>query len=60
MRLLTYPELRERGIKYSRQHLDRLMKAKQFPLKIQIGAARIGWVESEVDAWLKAKADARH
>ncbi len=59
MRIISYPELRERGIRYSRQHIDRLVAAGAFPQKIHIGHARIGWIESEVDQWLQAKADAR-
>jgi len=60
VRLISYSELRERGIRYTRQHIDRLVAAGSFPAKVHIGPARIGWVESEVDAWLKAKADARN
>jgi hypothetical protein len=35
------------------------MAAGEFPRKISLGAGRIGWVESEIHAWLKLKADAR-
>ena len=59
MKALTYPELRGKGICYSRVHLDRLMRAKLFPQKINLSDARIVWDEAEIDAWLKAKADAR-
>ena len=59
-RILTYPELKSlKGINFCRQHLDRLEKAGKFPRRIQISPARIGWLESEVDAWLQSKAEAR-
>ena len=59
-RILTYPELKLRkGIPYSRQHLERLEKAGEFPRRIQISAGRIGWYEHEIDEWLRKKADAR-
>jgi prophage regulatory protein len=59
MRLLTFPELRERGIPYTRQHLDRKMRAGEFPGKIHLSPARIGWAEDEIDSWLRSKAAAR-
>ena len=35
-RLLDRKDLRDRGIKYSRVHLDRLVKAGRFPKPIQL------------------------
>lgn len=53
MRILRFPELKSlKGIAYSRVHLDRLEKQGAFPKKIHLGPAMVGWVESEVDAWL--------
>jgi len=48
-------DLRERGILYSRVHIGRLVKVGKFPAPIKVGQNRIGWVESEIDEWLKAK-----
>jgi prophage regulatory protein len=60
IRVLTYRELKSsKGIPYTRQHLDRLEKAGAFPRRIRISAGRIGWIEHEIDAWLKSKAYAR-
>jgi prophage regulatory protein len=54
MRLLTFEQLRsERGIAYSRTHLRRKCKRGEFPAPVQLSENRIGWVESEVDAWLE-------
>ena len=62
MRILDVPDLRDRGIKYSRPHLQRLEDAHKFPRRMKIGSGkfgRIGWVEDEIDAWLEAKAATR-
>jgi prophage regulatory protein len=56
MKLLSIDELKpEKGISYSRPHLYRLIKAKKFPKPISLGENRIGFVESEIDAWIAAK-----
>jgi predicted DNA-binding transcriptional regulator AlpA len=51
MRLLTYAELRpQKGVPYSREHVRRLVKLKQFPAPVKTGIRAIAWLESEVDA----------
>ena len=58
-RLLSYKELKIlKGINYSRQHLDRLEKAGEFPKRIKIGA-RVYWYEHEIDEYVLRHADAR-
>lgn len=60
MRILRLPELRSaKGIDYSRMHLGRLEKAGKFPRRVKLGPNSVGWIESEIDAWLKERADAR-
>jgi len=59
MVLLDYNDLRIRGIPYSRVHIWRLERVGEFPRRVPIGRARHGWLESEIDAWLKAKVAAR-
>lgn len=34
------------------------IKAGKFPASVQLGPRRVGWVESEVDAWIKGQVDA--
>jgi len=59
-RLLTYVELkRDKGIRYSREHLRRLELAREFPRRVRVGANTIGWDEAEIDAHLNAKRAAR-
>jgi len=56
MRILTFPELKSlKGIFYSRRHLRDLCEEGKFPKPVPISAARIGWVEEEVDQWLADK-----
>ncbi|MGG1946819.1 AlpA family transcriptional regulator [Trinickia sp. NRRL B-1857] len=31
-----------------------------FPKQIRLGAASVGWLESEVDAWIAARAESRN
>jgi prophage regulatory protein len=37
----------------------RLEKAGLFPKKIKLGANSVGWLESEVDAWIAARVKER-
>lgn len=55
MRVLDYDGLKAKGVPYSKPHLWRLVKAGQFPAPIKWGAARNGWVESEIDSYIESK-----
>ena len=44
---------------YTRQHLSRLEKLDRFPRRVQVGGNRVAWLESEVDAWIEARASER-
>ena len=60
-RMLTRPELKTRkGIPFSRQHLDRLAKAKKFPqpFKTPDGLFNL-WFEDVIDDYLAACAEGR-
>jgi prophage regulatory protein len=60
MKILTFSELKTaKGIPYTREHLRRLVNAGKFPQPIELGEARIGWIEEEVDDYLQKRADAR-
>lgn len=47
------------GIPHSRVSLWRLEKEGRFPKRVAISPGRIGWLESEIEAWIKLRADAR-
>lgn len=56
MRVLSVDELRlVKGIPYSAMHLRRLWKVGKFPKPIKLGENRLGFIESEIDAWLKQR-----
>jgi prophage regulatory protein len=60
MKLLSFPELKtEKGIRFSRQWLAKLVKAGQFPAPVKLGEATNGYVEAEVDAWIADRINAR-
>jgi prophage regulatory protein len=59
MKFLTYEDLKpERGIDVSKTTLWRWEKDGIFPRRVRIGAS-YGWLATEIDAWIKAKIDAR-
>lgn len=59
MKFIRYQQLRERGIPWTRVHLNRLIKAGKFPAPVALGGNSIAWVESEVDEWAERRAAAR-
>jgi prophage regulatory protein len=59
MVVLSFPELGERGIRFTRQHLHRLIRAGKFPAPIKIGENTNAWVEPEIDQYMKDRIAAR-
>lgn len=53
-RILRFKQLRER-VPFSRMHIDRLEKSGKFPKRVRIGENSVGWVESEIEAWIRAR-----
>lgn len=58
MRILSKRQLKELVL-YSPQHIARLEKAGTFPLRVNLGPNRVGWVESEVLDWLNERLQRR-
>ena len=58
IRILSKKDLRALVL-YSPAHIDRLEKAGLFPKRVQLGPCRVGWVESEVEAWLHERLERR-
>ena len=58
MRILDKRSLKTK-VPYSPQHIARLEREGKFPQRIQLGTCRVGWLESEVDEWIKARAAER-
>ncbi len=55
-RFISYPELKDRyGLPWTRQHVDRLVKANKFPQKINLTEHRVGWWSDQVEEWLESR-----
>jgi prophage regulatory protein len=60
MKVLAYDDLKPvKGISYSKVHIWRLEKNKKFPRRVQLGPSRHGWLDSEIDEWIMARAAER-
>jgi predicted DNA-binding transcriptional regulator AlpA len=60
--LVTFPELKELGIRYSRQHISRLMAEGKFPKPIRLGSndmsTRSHWRLVDILKWIEERATA--
>lgn len=52
MKLLSKKEVRDKVL-YSPAHIARLEASGLFPKRVQLGAGRVGWVDEEVENWIK-------
>jgi prophage regulatory protein len=57
-RIIGWPVLRTM-VPYTRQYILKLEKDGRFPRRLEVGANRIGWLLSEVEAWIEARVAAR-
>ncbi len=57
-RILVMKQLRER-VPFTPTHIYRLIQQGEFPKQVRIGANRVGWLESEITAWLSERVAAR-
>jgi prophage regulatory protein len=55
IKVLSYEDLKTRGIRFSRVWIAHLIRQNKFPRPINIGASHVGFVESEIQEWLAAK-----
>jgi prophage regulatory protein len=53
-RILSYDDLKSKGIRFSRQWILSLSQRGKFPKAIRLGEASTGFIESEVDEWIDA------
>jgi predicted DNA-binding transcriptional regulator AlpA len=54
-RYLSFDALKERGLFSNRVSLDRAIKLYGFPRPFKLGARRVAWCETEVDAWVQSR-----
>ncbi|WP_248320815.1 AlpA family transcriptional regulator [Caballeronia sp. Sq4a] len=52
------PEVESR-VGLARSTIYGLIKVGQFPEPVHLGARAVGWVEAEIDEWLRRRADTR-
>lgn len=57
-RLLAYKDLKDFGLRYSRSHVYRLMRAGTFPKPIHLSEGAIAWLKEEIEAWIQERIDA--
>ena len=53
--VLTYSDLRAKGITLSLPSLWRLERAGAFPRRFNLSPGRVGWLASEIDQYIAAK-----
>ena len=58
--LIPYDGLSAKGINLSKCQLWRLERDGKFPRRVNVSAARVAWVESEIDQYLDARFAARN
>lgn len=60
MKIISRPDLRQvYGIPYTDEHFARLEKKGIFPQAINLGPGRVGYIDTEIEEWLQARANAR-
>ncbi len=59
VKILTFAELREHGIRLSRRQIHRLESLGRFPKRVQISERRVGWIAKEIDAHVAKQIEAR-
>ena len=57
--ILRFDDLASKGVKYSRPHLWRLIKAGRFPKPVKGLGSENAWLESEIDDHIAALVAAR-
>jgi prophage regulatory protein len=55
MRVLGYADLRQKGIRFSRQWIGVLVDRGEFPPPINLGEQSVAFIESEIDEWLACR-----
>jgi prophage regulatory protein len=58
-KLLSFKQLKDMGLPWSREHIWRLESAERFPRRLELSPQRVAWLEDEVIAFIEAKADER-
>jgi prophage regulatory protein len=57
MKFLRLVEVRNR-VPFSRASIYRKISAGEFPRPYSLGARAVGWLESDIDAWIESRVKA--
>ncbi len=60
MKILRFSDLKSRGIVQNRVTLARWIAHQNFPRGVKLSERSVGWIEGEVEAWLKKRASMRN
>jgi predicted DNA-binding transcriptional regulator AlpA len=58
-RVYRHRDLKTAGVPFTRKHITTLEKRGEFPQHFNITDFSVGWVASEVDAWVESKIRSR-
>lgn len=58
MKVLCQPDLRAKGIKFTRQHISKLVRQGKFPKPFKLGDRTNAWAEHVIDKYLEEKMEA--
>jgi prophage regulatory protein len=58
MRIIRRHQLTDK-VGYCLGHIYRLERQGLFPRRIHLGRRAVGWIEEEIEAWLRERVDAR-
>jgi prophage regulatory protein len=59
VKLIDREALPTKGIRWSRQEIDRKVRAGKFPRPVKLGTNTNVWLESEIDEWIAQRISAR-
>jgi prophage regulatory protein len=60
VRVLSYADLKSKGIPFSKVWIAKLVKDGKFPKPIRLGENRNAFIETEIDKWLRDRAAERN
>ena len=58
MRFLRLPQVTDRT-GYKKTKIYEMISDESFPVPVQLGSRAVAWIESEVEAWMQKRIDAR-
>jgi prophage regulatory protein len=57
--LISYEQLLQLGIQYSKEHIRRLEYCGLFPERVRLSPKRVAWVLTEIENWILCQSNKR-